>query len=252
MGLGLGRPTGLEIVQPGAGLLSESAGRRWLTDAAGLKIEVTEIGGFLWPAADQTCGPAVLAQVVSHIPALLDFVPGRNLVIQAGGNVGVYPKKLAAHFAKVATFEPDPANFLCLCANLVGVMNVGGLRAALGAERRSATLERWPGNVGAHRIVGLGAMPVGDRERFGVEMVKLDELYPLRAEKCDLIWLDIEGHEPQALAGGRELIERDRPVIIVEDKGLTPGGAGQTVAQIAGYGYREAAHVLRDYVMVPV
>jgi hypothetical protein len=44
-------------------------------------------------------------------------------------------------------------------------------------------------------------------------MIKLDGFF---SEKIDLIHLDLEGYEFEALKGAKELIERDKPLIILE------------------------------------
>ena len=41
----------------------------------------------------------------------------RKLIIQAGGNAGLYPKLYSTMFEKVITFEPDHRWFVCLINN---------------------------------------------------------------------------------------------------------------------------------------
>ena len=50
---------------------------------------------------------------------------------------------------------------------------------------------------------------------YKVEMVKLDSIIPKDC-KISLIHLDIEGYEFEALMGAKEIIERDRPIIVLE------------------------------------
>ena len=206
-------------------------------------------GGYLWPAGDRQAAEAVIQQAGVHLPALLRWVPQRRFAVQAGGNVGVYPKILATHFERVLTVEPDPDNFACLRTNLTGVSNVQSLCAAFGEADGFSRLERWPGNVGAHRLIDGAAAP--DRQVIpDIPIITIDALV---RGPCDLIWLDVEGYEIRALKGAMMTIAREAPVIIVEDKGLTPGGrAGETVDFIKLLGYEVKEHSLRDFVLAPI
>ena len=49
----------------------------------------------------------------------------------------------------------------------------------------------------------------------GVKMVKLDSIIPKDC-KISLIHLDLEGYEFEALKGAKEIIERDKPIIVLE------------------------------------
>ena len=61
---------------------------------------------------------------------------------------------------------------------------------------------------------------MGPRSEIGgvgyeVEMVKLDSIIPNDC-KISLIHLDLEGYEFEALKGAKEIIERDKPIIVLE------------------------------------
>jgi FkbM family methyltransferase len=51
---------------------------------------------------------------------------------------------------------------------------------------------------------------------YEVETVKLDDLSELIDKKIDLIKLDVEMHEPEAIEGMIELIRKNKPTILVE------------------------------------
>jgi hypothetical protein len=73
---------------------------------------------------------------------------------------------------------------------------------------------------------------------------------------CDLLQLDIEGAEIEALQGARETIMEYRPVIIVEMKPATLRAFNHTVDQlrckIAGFKYELAERFGRDELWVPI
>ncbi len=57
---------------------------------------------------------------IIHFPnEIIKLLPQnkRKLIIQAGGNAGLYPKLYSTMFEKVITFEPDHRWFVCLINN---------------------------------------------------------------------------------------------------------------------------------------
>lgn len=199
--------------------------------------------GWWWPEVDRDAHGVIMRDAITDVPAFLALVTGRTQVVQAGGNVGVYPAMLAQHFQTVLTVEPDALNYDCLKRNLRArdVRNIAHMRAAFGEDVCRGAIEIIDArNVGAHRMK-KGA--TGD-----VEILRIDDL-PLEA--CDAIWLDIEGYELSALRGAEATIRKYGPVICAEDKGLgghygVPPGAIQ--AWLATLGYSETAKIGRDKV----
>jgi FkbM family methyltransferase len=196
-------------------------------------------GGFRWPASG--AGPAQVAlREVRTLDEVLRHVPGRRTVIQAGGNVGVYPAYLAEYFSQVITFEPDAANFECLDRN-VAAPNVRKHHAALGGVPGTAGLVRAPLNAGAHYMEGAGAVRVVTVDSLGVA-------------DCDFMCLDVEGAEFAVLKGAEATIARCRPVIMFEDKGMSErygiaqGAVERWLAQV--FGYRLIGRTPHDALMV--
>lgn len=198
-----------------------------------------EIGGFLWPDSDREAAQIVLGQS-EQIDAVARLLKRRRTAIQAGGNVGIFPKRLNRFFGRVYTFEPDPENYACLQLNLAET-NVTSVQAALGAATGSVGMELSADNVGSHRVAGAGSIPMTTIDAYDI----LD---------CDLIWLDVEGYELEALKGAVKTIEQCRPVIVVEDFGLSRKygiPAGAAVDWLVERGYRNAGRLDLDVVMVP-
>lgn len=193
----------------------------------------------LWPATDFGAA-AVLFNDAKGIERVVKHCIGRDVVVQAGGNCGIWPRDLSVLFRLVYTFEPDPMNFRCLCAN-APAENVIKFNAALGDAHEAVGMMFRPDNVGAHRVAGAGSIPT----------LRIDDL---ALPVCDLIYLDIEGYELKAIKGARETIARCRPVVVVEDKGLSQhyGTAqGEVVIELKAMGYRVAERLQHDVVMVP-
>lgn len=165
----------------------------------------------------------------------MDFTTGRDVVVQAGGNCGIFPKMLAKYFKTVYTFEPDEANYECLALNATE-KNIYAYPWALGEKAGTTEMHRFPSNVGAHYIEGAGTIPV----------VTIDEM---EYAACNLIALDVEGAEFIALKGAVNTIKKFKPTIIIEDKGHCTR-FGQSTVELKGWlqsqGYREVSKVLRD------
>lgn len=204
--------------------------------------------GLLWPDYDQRCAQVTFAETESALPQVLQHVRQRRAVVQAGGNCGQMVLLLAAEFGAVYTFEPDPRNFVALTINTSHLSNVCRFQAALGAQRHSRGMAdgdaKFPGvNCGALYMSGLGIIPT----------IRIDDL-GLRC--CDLLLLDVEGGEAVAIDGAAETVARCRPVIVIEDKGLGVQFYGEQphaaeTHLIEAHGYRRAARIKNDFVMVP-
>jgi FkbM family methyltransferase len=100
-------------------------------------------------------------------------------------------------FDAIAAFEPDPAHFPSLCA---AVTTERAVVFPCGVWSSMMQL-RFTANDAASHISNQGATTV--------QTVSLDQALPNFAP--DFIKMDIEGAEPQALAGARRLIEQFRP-----------------------------------------
>ncbi len=186
--------------------------------------------GFVWPAKDRDGRFGTLADV-RQMRRFLEHVKGKQVVVQAGGNAGVYPAYLAQHFEYVHTFEPDPDNYACLVQNIGKVPgNIRAYNAALGEANGTCGLRmNQLGNAGSMAVQGEGDIPV--RTIDGLDL-----------PACDLIWLDVEGYEVNVLKGAEKTIERFWPAVIIEQNGLAtsynvPAGAATEWLYEHGYIY---------------
>lgn len=168
---------------------------------------------------------SALKYAVRELPVIdvvCRYVTGRDTVLQAGGNLGVFPQRLSEVFQRVVTCEPDPDNFAAMARN-VTAPNVERHHVALGASVGTVGLSkiRRDGKADHHagivHVSGHGDIP----------MLRIDDL----GLTPDAILLDVEGYELFALRGAVRTIERARPVIAVEvNKSL--GFVGLTEADV--------------------
>lgn len=184
---------------------------------------------------------------LESLEAALKLTPGRTAAVQAGGNLGIFPKWLARVFQTVYTFEPDRKLFAILCKN-APEKNIVKMQAALGYDRALVRMEctrRDDSGRAVHEglthVAGPGTVPT----------LRIDDL---GLGVCDLIYLDIEGYEFFALRGAEETIRRCRPVIAVEiNRNIEFEGV--TAEDLRGYirtlGYQHAVTLHSDEVYVP-
>ena len=150
--------------------------------------------------------------------------------VQAGGNIGLWPRRMADVFARVITFEPDATSCACLLRNTNDVAaRVDVHCAALGADTGRCSIQHR--SLGSHQVIAGDEVPVTTIDALGLT-------------DLDFLQLDIEGYEWHALRGAMVTIARCRPLIQLELRGFTEkyGGSDDAVrALLAGLGYHEVS-----------
>jgi FkbM family methyltransferase len=156
----------------------------------------------------------------SHKTRYFQHLQNYNVVVQAGGNQGMYPRLLARRFKVVYTFEPDPLNFYCL-ANNCQEDNIVKMQAALGCNPHLIKVNRQDmTNTGMHTVQPGGWIPV----------LRVDDL---GLPQLDCLLLDVEGYELNILKGAHETIKANRPVIVCENANF------EIESHLWQYGYKE-------------
>ncbi len=172
-----------------------------------------EDNGLSWIKQDQVTFGIIVNDYNQTIQPALDIlrekkILGSRAIIQAGGHCGVYPMLFTNYFKMVFTFEPNTLNFHCLVDNCQGE-NIIKMNLALGKEPgrvRSVVVN--PINTGMNRVVDAGD------DEYYVPIIPLDAL---GLTDIDMIELDLEELEYDALIGARQTIERNKPVLMIEN-----------------------------------
>ena len=182
-----------------------------------------------------------------NLDRVIAHVPKKRVAVQAGGNLGIFPKRLAMVFETVYTFEPEPNLFVKLCHN-APESNIIKIQAALGDSHKGVRMsgKRRDGKPDTHEgithVAGDGPIPT----------LRLDDL---ELTVVDLIQLDLEGWELYALRGARDTIRRCRPVLCVEiNKSLGFVGIQKEVVRdliVDVFGYVPIARLQSDDVYLP-
>lgn len=166
------------------------------------------------------------------LPFLVD--PRRNAV-DAGAHRGSYCYFLARLCPTVYAYEPNPLmrEYLrrvvrpnvviseCGLSDIPGHAQFTIPNSRRGYRHTAGTLER--------------RLYTDDAVQLTVRSVRLDD-EPV--ENVGFIKMDIEGHELAALAGARRILERDRPVMLIEVREELNGKPiDQALTEIESYGY---------------
>lgn len=204
---------------------------------------------------DDLTGPYV--EWKDHHETWISHVKNFNTVIQAGGNNGLYPRFYGELFDHVISFEPRSDCFEVLSMNCQGdkfkLYNKGlWSDSVVGACVRKVTdsndynktflvpadiVDTDNTGMTIARPVDFSKIPDSSKLNVTIELITIDSIQP---NAVDLIHLDLEGNEYEALKGAEQTIDRFKPTIIAE--------AGNVFREVndflksKGYNYQGEAH----------
>lgn len=177
---------------------------------------------------------------------------GGVVFFDIGAHWGMYA--LEAHkrgmFDRIVAFEPDPANFAQLQANLFlndAVQSIEALQlAASNADRLVGLALETQRNRGGTRVVEI------DQPHHAVcRSVRVDRQFDL-AGKLLVIKIDVEGHEVATLEGLEGLLAQNRCLIQVEaDEEVSPGSLEKVTVLLARHGLVRVRSMQIDHYFVP-
>jgi FkbM family methyltransferase len=157
-------------------------------------------------------------QVVQHgrldfdtlIPYVTSLIRPGDTVVDVGAFIGdhtVAYSHAVGKAGKVMAYEPNPNAFKCLVHNTNGMSNVFGFCHALGASDGIAGL------VGEHASSYISH---NNEERGPIIQVRRLDIDASLFGQLDLIKMDVEGYELNALKGMELLIEKFHPKMVIE------------------------------------
>jgi FkbM family methyltransferase len=166
------------------------------------------------------------------------LIKGKRRFFDVGANWGFYVLLAHRHRdagCEIVAFEPNPqsAKELKTQCELNGVGKLTVVQAALSDAAGSMEFVDTGSAIGQKLAVVNGDFP--DARHFRVEAMTLDAAAE-RYGAPDLIKLDVEGAENLVMAGGRTVMTRHRPMLLVEVHGA--GRSGEFYDLMERYGYR--------------
>ncbi|MFH1132443.1 MAG: FkbM family methyltransferase [Pseudomonadota bacterium] len=172
-----------------------------------MRLDMTKIPECGYYFRDPT---ATLTEIISR---------GGQTMLDIGANVGFHSISAGLKFDKVFAFEPTPSTFERLSENirLSNAKNVFAHNLALSSKETNVQLWTNPLNCGANSLKPLLQIDKYDSTPIEVKAISLDDFVNKQnIANVDLIKIDVEGYEPDVLAGAINTLERDRPVLFVE------------------------------------
>jgi FkbM family methyltransferase len=171
---------------------------------------------------------------------------GGKVVYDVGAFHGILTLFFASRCAQVISYEPNDGNHARLIENigLNNLANVSVRKVAVGSQARSGTLLYDPSMAGGGSLDSRVIAPVSQP----VEITTLDrDMAAASLPPPDLIKIDIEGWELEALQGARAMLDAHHPALFLEMHGETmrekKSKAGEIVAFLRSAGYIDIVHV---------
>jgi FkbM family methyltransferase len=205
---------------------------------AKMKLQPRMRAGTTWPFLFR-------AHYDAELLALKDLLPVGGTFIDCGASIGIYTvvaSSIVGADGVVVAFEPARDTFVQLRDN-IRLNRMSNVRLIEGAVADTSGHRALFHNADAPNLFSLGADGAPDSEY--VEVFALDTCEAVGdLERVDVIKLDIEGAEELALRGGRKLLEKHLPLLMLEIRlgmperlSLSPYGAWEF---LDGLGYRFA------------
>lgn len=182
----------------------------------------------------------------THVPYEADLLhftcsllQPNDLVVDVGANIGNHSLcwAMSAH-SRVISIEPNPVALVYLRRNVeLNAMaeHIHIEPVAVGAATGRAEIANVvPGNLGA---TSIAQSPLGE-----IILRRLDDVLGPATPHVKLLKIDVEGAEPQVLAGAVRTIEQSHPLIVAEAGTLAEARAIDEI--LFEYGYHREPHNL--------
>lgn len=192
-------------------------------------ILANEYGLYSMPRAfEKREVPRVLAAGEVYEPNTLKFMQrmvDRGDIISGGAFVGDFFPALSRSLTRGAvlhSFEPNPVSYAAALhtISLNALRNVSLAPMGVGEEAGQLSLLVSRGKNDAPLAAGARLVKdaAADQTTIDVQVTTIDALIP-ENRNVSILHLDIEGHEMQALLGAMDVINRCRPILILEGAG---------------------------------
>lgn len=149
----------------------------------------------------------------SYEPETTEFIKkhSRGIGLDLGANIGYFSLLMAQKCRRVYAFEPSQYTFELLKNNIKinHYINIIPEKAAVGKRNGHAILSHNSTDIGSNSFV-----PQGSREskRERVNVIRLDDYFK-DMPKPDIIKMDIEGWEEEAILGGKNVFKNAKFIV---------------------------------------
>jgi FkbM family methyltransferase len=165
---------------------------------------------------------------------LLSVLCNRNEVtIDVGAYTGTYTIGLSIHSKSVIAVEPQSRQAAALRRAMPS--NVTVIEAALSHIAGRAVMRLSSPAGGSMSRLDRGLSLTEEWPEIFVRLMRMDEL---RAARVGFVKIDVEGHEVEVLRGAQNILQVDKPHIIVEaEERYDAGAVSRVEGFLRGFGY---------------
>lgn len=189
-----------------------------------LRIYLRVVSSMLF--ALQRIGYGRYSEMLEYIYHLEKLISKGSVAIDIGANLGYYSRtmaKIVGSAGHIYSVEPVVPIFDTLKYNTRGFRNITLLNIALGTEERAITMANNTVASEGYFCTGQNFVQEQDNastsdEEFSAVMRRGSELFA-SLKRLDLIKCDIEGYEVVVLNEMRSVIEKHRPIVLLESGG---------------------------------
>lgn len=144
-----------------------------------------------------------------------------NVFIDVGANIGIYSIIAASQGpdVKVYAFEPEDNAKNCIeaSASANALKNIKVFSVAVSDHEGDGVFFLDLHNHGGNSLIKESIDHGGDIAKVKVRLTTLDTFVRQEAiSRLDLVKVDVQEHEHSVLMGGRQAIEKFRPVVLIE------------------------------------
>lgn len=168
-----------------------------------------------------------------------EYFPTKGLMLDIGANIGSHCLQFKTNFPdlQIWAFEPFPENYKLLKENIKRFSDIHCFNVGVGSNNSMVHFDN------GHEQ-NSGVVKISSTGNITNLVLALDTInFPT---KVDFIKIDVEGHELSAFEGMTRLLQKDKPVIWLEDN------EGTAVPFLQRLGYRIIKEKIEtnDYLMV--
>ncbi len=184
----------------------------------------------------------------NEIELLKRFIKPGTDCIDVGVYRGVYSYEMSKYSKKVHSFEPNPLIFKYINENLKKISNNIDLYNFALSNKNSVLDLKVPirdkkfdkENYEEHYLMGRATIHelnnFQDYEKFEITSKKIDDFN--FDNEISFIKIDVEGHEIEVIEGGKSIIKKNKPVLLVEiEERHSKKNVHHSIDYINGLGY---------------
>jgi len=179
----------------------------------------------------------------AEVDIMSRYLTPESIYVDVGTNIGYHA--LAVHQrvgCQVRGFEPHPNHFAIAAYNCkdkpIRIYNT-----AVGNSNGVINIK----DFDPEKSGNFGEVSISEEGTVEVSLIKLDELEELT--HCDLIKIDVEGHELDVLQGATRLLNANRPVVFYE--AIEPNSYGPCFEYLRDMQYKQYWVTCRNKPLAP-